>query len=355
MLAMRLVYVATFHAAAAIELPWPGFLFYPSDPRVGTVEDVSDEVLSARIRGKSALVIGGTDGIGEGIALAMARRGASVTVVGHSPAKANDVLHNMSARAKYPHEQHFHAYASDLSTVQGCLSFTQMLKSNCSTFDFLVLTVGIWPDVKNRQTSDGIDKVIALDVLARFVITQELLPLLKHDARVMSVLGSTMRTPLPDVNTVQEIALSKKEDYSLPQILGTAGLLGDTWLQALATRVPTARNMSFIGTWPGVLADNLIEHSATFPPWLRPFLDLGVKAIGLKAEECGRLHSLILSSPNVAARSVTYFNIKLEGRRTAPLAYDEKFGEWAWTFLQQSISNHSRFSKAAMTANVLLV
>merc|ERR1712232_1346310 len=153
----------------------------------------------------------------------------------------------------------------------------------------------------------------------------------------------TIRNALPKLQTIQDIAMGKKEDYSIPEILGVSGVLGDAWLQQMSAR--KAANISFIGTFPGVLADDLVEHSKTFPEWLKPFLDAGVKIIGMKPEECGRLHTTILSSPNVVKRPVSYFNIKLEGRKTAPLAYDQSFGDWVWSFLQQSIANHTGSGK----------
>jgi len=335
-----LVLTVSLGAGIASDLTLPGFLFHATDPVVGNVENVSDDVLSQRIRGKTALIIGGTDGIGRGTALAMARRGVSVTVVGHSPTKAACVVGNMSAIAKYPKQQHFRSYAVDLFTVKGQLGFTETVTASGAMFDYLVLTVGIWPDAKNPKTSDGVNKVLALDVLARFLTTRELITSLKPGARVMSILASTMAVPpLPRLPVIKEIALGKRK-ASLSRMLGTAGALGDTWMQKMVahSKVP---NISFIGTFPGVIADDLVAHSGTFPKWLRPILDWSVNVIGMKPEECGRLHTAIISSPNVARRPVSYFNINLEGRYTSPVAYDLGFQEWVWNFLEETVTNHT--------------
>lgn len=327
--------------------------WFPLDPQVGNVEQVAEAELTKRLHGKSALVVGGTDGIGRGTAIAMARAGVSVVVVGHSSTKAQSVLANMSAVASFPDEQVFKAYSVDLFTVKGCLSLTDQLKGNKTRFDYVILTVGMWPDWKDPRTSDGVDKVIALDVLARFLVTREVLPLLKPGARVMSALASTWKRILwrdlssIDSDKIKDIATGKQQRYSLPEALGTASTLGDTWMQIMATRHP---EVSFVGTFPGIVATDLLDHG-TFPKWLIPFVNRALMGSGMETEDCGKLHAIIISSSNAVRRPVTYFsvnqngksikNVKLEGRFTSILAYDPGFREWVWSFLQATVANHT--------------
>lgn len=341
--------------------------WFPLDPQVGDVEQIAVGELTERLRGKSALVVGGTDGIGRGTAIAMARAGVSVVVVGHSVTKAQSVLANMSAVARFPDEQKFKAYSVDLFTVKGCLSFTDQLKGNKTRFDYVILTVGMWPDWKDPRTSDGLDKVIALDVLARFLVTREVLPLLNPGARVMSALASTWKrifwrdlTSI-DSNKIKDIATGKLEKHSLPEALATASTLGDTWMQLMSRHHP---EVGFVGTFPGIVVTDLLDHG-TFPKWLIPFADRALKSAGMEPEDCGRLHATIISSSNAVRRPVTYFSVnqhgklitdvKLEGRFTSSLAYDEGFGEWVWSFLEDTVANHTTSVEhsigASMTAS----
>lgn len=348
-------------------VPEPPGEWFPLDPQVGNVEQVAAGELTERLRGKSALIVGGTDGIGRGTAIAMARAGVSVVVVGHSPTKAQSVLANMSAVASFPNEQVFKAYPVDLFTVEGCLSLTDQLKGNKTRFDYVILTVGMWPDWKDPRTSDGVDKVIALDVLARFLVTREVLPLLKPGARVMSALASTWKRIFwrdlssIDSDKIKDIATGKQQRYSLPEALGTASTLGDTWMQVMARHHP---EVSFVGTFPGIVATDLLDHG-TFPKWLIPFVNRALNAAGMEPEDCGKLHATIISSSNAVRRPVTYFsvnqngksitNVKLEGRFTSSLAYDPGFGEWVWFFLQATVANHTnsmeRSAETSMTAS----
>lgn len=47
------------------------------------------------LTGKRAVVVGGTSGIGKGIALRLAKAGASVTIVGRSQERAADIIKQM--------------------------------------------------------------------------------------------------------------------------------------------------------------------------------------------------------------------------------------------------------------------
>merc|ERR1712228_517876 len=152
-------------------------------------------------------------------------------------------------------------------------------------------------------------------------------------ARVLSVLGSTMKLPpLPSVSVIKSLITGTEEKYSLNEMLGTAGVAGDTWLQGMAALLP---NVNFIGTFPGVVKSDVAK--TYFPPWLYPIVKAGENLISMSAEGSGMIHAQILVSPNAGRRPVSYFNVKLEGRKTQPLAYDADFGKWVWSYLNETV------------------
>jgi NAD(P)-dependent dehydrogenase (short-subunit alcohol dehydrogenase family) len=87
---------------------------------------------------------------GRAIADTLSAAGAQVVVVGRSAAPPG--------------------VAADLSTVGGCLALVAELRACGFQFGLVVLTVGVWPDVSEPRTDDGVDKVVALDLLARHVL-----------------------------------------------------------------------------------------------------------------------------------------------------------------------------------------
>lgn len=318
-----------FHCVA-----FPGFMFFPRDPVVGNVECLDSESLSKVVTNKRALVIGGTSGIGLGTAKALAAAGASVVVVGSSSTKGEIACGQMRAVALDATHQDFQFFAGDLSTVKGCVNVAGNISG---MFDFVVCTVGIWPDKENPQTADGVDKVIALDVLARFVMVEEVMPKLNRGARVLSVCGSTSRAPpAPAVDVMKQLITGDKTSYLTPQMLGTAGAMMDTWLQLASSHHP---DVHFIGTFPGIVGTDLLVNSKTFPSCCKRALAPCTKLVALTVEECGQNQLQILVSHNAGKRSASYFNsVRLEGRLTSPVAYDREFGTWVWSFLEDKLS-----------------
>jgi len=209
------------------------------------------------------------------------------------------------------------------------------------SFDYLVMTLGIWPDWENPNTADGLNKVFAIDNLARFILIQKLRKLLKPGARVMSVLASTMKTGYIDESVIKDVVTGKINEFgfgNMPELMLTAATVGDVMLEQAGKRFPEVR---FIGTHPGLVATELLDN--TFPKWVtKPAMTLLLFLGVLNTESaCGRIHATILSSENVEKRQTTYFNFLLDGRKTINLAYDDDFGKWLWQTLEEMMIQYS--------------
>lgn len=270
------------------------------------------------------MVVGGTKGIGRGISLALAAAGSNVAIVGRS--EGNDVLQKMRSLSLNG-EQRFTSHPTDLTTPASCRKLVEELKSALPPFDIVVFTIGAWPDSSNLYTSEGKSRVVALDITARFVIMDQLIPFLAPNARVMSVLASSQVYPIFPLQTIKDVIAGT----SPPSLFDHTycGVPMDSILLRASRLNP---EINFIGTHPGFVETELLY--TTFPKALVDVaLYLG-KRIGLmiNEEQSGLRHVSILATKDLTP--VSFYDDVLIGRRPSTNADDEDFQTWLWNHLK---------------------
>jgi NAD(P)-dependent dehydrogenase (short-subunit alcohol dehydrogenase family) len=158
-----------------------------------TPDDIPD------LNGKRALVTGVTSGLGEHTALALARRGAEVVMVGRNSRKLDrtiaDVHRAVPAAPLHP----VIADLADLASVRRAAATA----STYGPLDILINNAGVMA-TPHRRTADGFELQLGTNHLGHFALTGLLLPQLvaSGDARVVTVSSQAHRTvrsvPLTD-------------------------------------------------------------------------------------------------------------------------------------------------------------
>ncbi|MEO0466452.1 MAG: SDR family oxidoreductase [Pseudomonadota bacterium] len=129
------------------------------------------------LSGKTALVTGGTRGIGEMIATGFLKAGAKVYIT----SRKADACEAMQAKLSQFGE--CVAHPSDLSTVNGVNAFGDWLTEREDTLDILVNNAGAtWGEPIENFPEAGWDRVMDLNVKSVFFLTQKLLPQLRAAA-----------------------------------------------------------------------------------------------------------------------------------------------------------------------------
>lgn len=189
------------------------------------------------------------------------------------------------------------------------------------------------------MSEDKINKVFSVDLMARFIVLTEAVEnkLLNKGGRVMNVLASTQAAPHPNMETMQSLLEGVKTDGSVIEIMSTASVTADAFLQGASSRYP---DYAFIGTHPGLVHTEVTK--ATIPKWISDILFKVAQYAGvlLTEEECGFIHTNILASPNAKKRPVTYFNSFYDGREAIPIAYEQIYIDWFWKFAVDFVKNH---------------
>ncbi len=125
------------------------------------------------IAGKTALVTGGSAGIGSMIAEGLVRAGASVTICSRKIAEIEAGAERLSAFGKAS------AIAADLSTEEGVKAVADRI-NGAGPLNILVNNAGTtWGAPIDQFPRSGFEKVLNLNLLAPFELTKALLPSLR--------------------------------------------------------------------------------------------------------------------------------------------------------------------------------
>lgn len=132
------------------------------------------------ISGKTALVTGGSRGIGEMIAAGFLANGAKVYISSRKAGACDETAKRLSET----YDAECIALPADLSQMAGVESLAQRLSEQESKLDILVNNAGAaWGAPIDAFPEAGWDKVMDTNVKGLFFLTQKLLPLLRKAAQ----------------------------------------------------------------------------------------------------------------------------------------------------------------------------
>ena len=133
------------------------------------------------------LITGATDGIGMETARMLTKEGHEVLLHGRSEEKLADV-------AKETGNENAEQYVADLSDLANVRSFARAVREKHSHLDVLINNAGVYT-APGEKTEDGLDIRFAVNTVAPYILTNELLPLMDDSGRIVN-LSSAAQKPV---------------------------------------------------------------------------------------------------------------------------------------------------------------
>jgi NAD(P)-dependent dehydrogenase (short-subunit alcohol dehydrogenase family) len=137
------------------------------------------------MKGKTVLITGANQGVGKATAVALARDGAQVSIVSRSSERGRAAVADIESASG---SKGVELIVADLSSVAQVRRVAAEFKSRHVRLDVLVNNAGVFVP-KRHVTVDGLEETFAVNHLAYFVLTNDLVDLLASSApaRVVNV------------------------------------------------------------------------------------------------------------------------------------------------------------------------
>ncbi|WP_188970229.1 SDR family oxidoreductase [Deinococcus aerolatus] len=270
------------------------------------------------MKGRSVLVTGATGGIGLESARELARRGAAVTVLGRDPGKTARVAQEIGAAG---------TLIADLTEMTQVRQVAAEFRDRVQRLDVLVNNAGAL--YSGRQESrEGVELTWALNHLAPFLLTRELLPLLRagEAPRVVTVSSGA--------HVMGRIRFDDPEfrrGYSGWGAYSQSKLANILFTRELARREPWMQANTL---HPGFVSTNFGPDSRVFGQFSR---------LGLSPEQ-GAQTSIHLAADRILV-SGRYF-VESRDRLPAPQALDDGAALRLWQLSEGYVGDPASLSPA---------
>jgi NAD(P)-dependent dehydrogenase (short-subunit alcohol dehydrogenase family) len=249
--------------------------------------------------GKVCLVTGATSGIGAVTAEELARRGATVCIVGRDLGKCQAAVEQIRRDTGNPSVEFLRG---DLSSQAEIRRLADEFRGRHSRLDVLVNNAG-GMFLRRQESVDGIERTFALNHLAYFLLTNLLLDLLKAaaPARVVCVSSDSHKWP-------RRIDL---DDYQGRKRYGGLRAYGQSKLANVLFTFELARRLEGTGVTanalhPGFVATPFFASSGMLGVPGR-LMGIGARLFAISPEEGARTSIYLACAPEVEGVTGRYF------------------------------------------------
>ncbi|KAL0480209.1 short chain dehydrogenase/NAD(P)-binding protein [Acrasis kona] len=247
-----------------------------------------------------SVFVGATSGIGQHTALKISEHTSSdkIIITGRNKAAGDLIVHDLNTLSTNNGVNPKHEFIScDVTSMKNVRKYTDDLKSRLQKINILFLTPGFLSFEGRDESEEGIDKKLACNYYARYLLIRELMPLLENaikegeQARVISVLGAGYEGNF----FVNDLDL--KHNFGIVNAANAATTYNSLMVQKFSEEHP---EISFSHVNPGGVNTGATKGL----PWYLQFINYVPKQILntflTKPEDIAEIMTFIATNPNYA-------------------------------------------------------
>ncbi|MBA2685525.1 MAG: SDR family oxidoreductase [Gemmatimonadaceae bacterium] len=275
--------------------------------------------------GRVCVVTGATAGIGKETALALAKMGATVVIVARDAAKSARTVEEIETTVP---DAKLDVVLADFASLDAVRDAAAEIGKRYRAVHVLVNNAGV--ATKNRNvTADGYEQIFAVNHLASFLFTRELVPLLRAGApsRIVNVASVAERN-----NPIDFADLQSEKNFGGFRTYGKSKLANVLFTYQLAARL-AGTGITANCLHPGAVATDMLKKI----PWLlytliSPFL--------LTPEQGAMTQVYLASSLQVEGVTGGYY-VKSKAARSSARSYDVSAQRRLWDASEAMVASHS--------------
>ena len=281
-----------------------------------------------KLENKTIIVTGATNGLGEAAALAFAHEGAEVIVISRSETRCKATVDRIKQETG---NDSIRYYAADLSVQSQVRAVSAKVREDYQQIDVLLNNAGAWFH-ERQENADGIEMTWTLNHLNYFLLTHELLDLVKAaakekgEARIISMSSSAHIR-----GKIQWDDLEFKSDYGIGfGAYSQSKLANVLFTFGLARRLKDTAVVSN-AVHPGVVMTGFTKNKG-FISLFNPIFKLLVR----NKPKDGAMPGIYLSSsPEGKSINAKYYGPPHVEESVNPIAHDEDAQDRLWQLSEE--------------------
>jgi NAD(P)-dependent dehydrogenase (short-subunit alcohol dehydrogenase family) len=286
------------------------------------------------MKGKICIITGSNSGIGKETATNLVKMGATIIMV------VRDQERGEKARTeivKQTGNNSVDLMICDLSSMDSIRHFVKEFKKKYDRLDVLVNNAGAMFN-KREVTSEGFEKTVAVNYLGPFLLTHELLDLLKSSApsriiNVSSGLAKNGKVDLDDLQSEKNYKGTKAYSKVRAPVYANTKLMLMMFTYELAMRLKGSGVTANV-LMPGFVATNLGKNSGSLSSSIMFKM---VRPMQVSAKKGAETSIYLASSEDVKDVTGKCF-IKKKEAMTCPASYDEELQKRLWNKTESMLS-----------------